>query len=411
MTETYNKSILPNGVRLVTEKIPTVRSVAFGVWVNVGGRSEDIRTQGLSHFLEHMIFKGTKKRSALDIAREIEAVGGHLNAFTGKELTCFYAQLLDEHIDIAIDVIADILSNSVFAEEEIIKEKTVIIEEINSLEDNPEDLIYDYYIKELFPGHSLGLPILGTKETVNSFTADDLRGLIKNNYTADKVVIAAAGNLEHDEILRKVEKAFNFSKPAEQIALMDIPPLQPGKTIVERSISQSHICIGSRSYPYSDERKFAFFIMNTILGGGMSSRLFQSIREKFGYAYAIYTFNEALIDTGVFGTYIGTDRNRVDDVLELTEKEFKRLREEKIVPGSLARIKNQLKGNLMLGLESTSARMNRLGKMELYINNFISLDDIIVNINKVTAEQVMETAEELLHPDNLLSVIFTPMEQ
>ena len=410
MIEQYKKSVLPNGVRLVTEKIPTVRSVAIGIWVNAGGRSENKRNQGISHFLEHMIFKGTRKRTALDIALEIEAVGGQLNAFTGKELTCFYAQVLDENIGIAVNVLSDILTDSLFKEEEITKEKAVVTEEINNLEDTPDELIYDYFIRELFPDHPLGLPILGVRETVNSFHSKDLKALIREKYTTDKIVIAAAGNLEHDEILGLVERAFNFQEPSEKKDDHIFPEVQSGRKAFDRSITQTHICLGVRSYPYSSPRKYPFFVMNTILGGGMSSRLFQSIRETFGYAYSVYTFNEALSDTGVFGVYVGTDRNRLENVIDLILQEFEKIRSQKIEPVELARIKAQLKGNLMLGLESTSSRMSRLGKMEVYLNEFISLDDIINNINQVTTEQVIESANELLNPDDLLMVIFTPSE-
>ena len=410
MSELYKKTVLPNGIRLVTEKIPTVRSVAVGVWVNVGGRSENEDNQGVSHFLEHMIFKGTKKRSALDIALEIEAVGGQLNAFTGKELTCFYCQLLDENVDISIDVLSDILTNSVFKEEEISKEKTVITEEINNLEDTPDELIYDYFIKEIFPNHPLGLPILGTAQTVNSFNSEDFKTLIGNKYTTDKVVIAAAGNIEHEQVYKLVENAFQLQKKPEKSNNSVLPPIQSGRKIFNRSINQTHICLGVRSYPYASMKKYPFFVLNTILGGGMSSRLFQSIRETFGYAYAVYTFSEALSDTGLFGVYVGTDRKHLEHVIDLVKEEFDKVLADKIDENELARIKTQLKGNLMLGLESTSSRMNRLGKMEVYLKDYVSLDDIINNINQVTAEQVREVANELLNPDDLLTVIFTPLE-
>ncbi len=411
MRENYRKSILPGGIRLVTEKIPTVRSVALGVWVNVGGRDETDSNQGISHFLEHMIFKGTEKRTSLDIAREIEAVGGHLNAFTSAELTCFYAHLLDENIAIAIDVLADILSNSLFRDAEIEKEKSVVSEEIKHLEDTPDELILEYFIRHLYPGHSLGQPILGTVDTVNTFSSKDLISLIQDRYTADRVVIAAAGNLNHEEILKLVESVFSFSEPNGGILRSPVPPVAAGRKSFTRAINQAHICVGVRAFPYYDPRKYPFFVMNTVLGGGMSSRLFQSIRETFGYAYSVNTFTEALSDTGVFGVYVGTDRNRIDDVVGLVMQELERIRREKLDDELLARIKTQLKGNLMLGLESTSSRMSRLGKMEVYVNDFISLDDIVNKINQVTSEQVLEVAEELLKPENLLTVIFTPSEE
>ncbi|NQS99047.1 MAG: insulinase family protein [candidate division Zixibacteria bacterium] len=411
MTEQYNKTILPNGIRLVTERIPTVRSVAFGVWINVGSRRETLANQGISHFLEHMIFKGTEKRSALDIALEIESVGGLINAFTGKELTCFYTQMLDENIGIAIDVLSDITANSLFLEEEVTKEKSVIIEEISNLEDTPDELIHDYFIRELYPDHPLGYPIMGTRETVLSFSPRDLKELIGKRYSADKVVIAAAGNLEHKQLCGMVEDAFSFPKPSEPTPEPGLPALPSGRKLWRRTNNQAHIIIGTRSFSYADDRKYPFFVMNTILGGGMSSRLFQVIREQYGYAYAVYTFNESHIDTGLFGVYIGTDKNRIDDVIGLAISEFDKIMRVKIADDEIDRIKAQLKGNLMLGLESTSSRMYRLAKMEVHLNKFITLDDTINKINQVTAEQVLETANELLTPDNLLSVIFTPSEE
>jgi predicted Zn-dependent peptidase len=395
---------------VVTEKIPTVHSVAVGVWVNVGSRHENLQNQGISHFLEHMIFKGTQKRTALDIALEIESVGGQINAFTGKELTCFFAQLLDENVDIAMDVLSDITTNSLFLKEEVEKEKSVIIEEINNLEDTPEDLIYEYFIRELYPHHPLGYPILGTKETVNSFNSDGFKNLIKSQYSSSRVVIAAAGNIEHEQLIEMVTKSFNFSSEATSVDNQPLPKLQTGRKIWNRSISQTHIIIGTHSYCYADCRKYPFLVLNTILGGGMSSRLFQIIRETFGLAYSIYTFSETLSDTGLWGVYIGTDRNRIDKVVDLVQEEFRKLREVKIEERELERIKTQLKGNLMLGLESTSSRMHRLGKMEIYINDFVSLDDIIDRINQVKIEQVREVANELLQPHNLLTVIFIPLE-
>ncbi len=410
MEQLYQKSVLSNGLRLVTEKIPTVHSVAFGVWVNVGGRDENAHNQGISHFLEHMIFKGTERRSKYDIALEIESVGGLINAMTMKENTCFYTKLLDENINTAVDVLSDIIANSLFSEEETVREKKVIIEEINSLQDTPEDLIFDYFYREIFPEHSLGLPILGNKETVSSIRSEDLRNLIREKYTVDNIVIAAAGNVEHNMLLELVEESFTFPKAEKNQRSEDIPSYNPGLHSWSRPVSQAHIVTGARGYRYSDENKYAFLLMNTILGGGMSSRLFQSIRENFGYAYAVYTFGESFSDTGVWGVYVGTDRDKVDDVLGLIEDEFAKLRSELVSKEEINRIKNQLKGNLMLGLESTASRMHRLAKMEMYLNKFIFLDEVINNINKVTPEQVKMVAEELTAPEKQLTVIFTPAE-
>ena len=355
-----------------------------------------------------MIFKGTRKRNKLDIALEIESVGGLINAMTMKELTCFYAQMLDENIGTAVDVLSDIVANSVFDPAEAEKEKKVVIEEINGQEDTPDDLIYDYFFKEMYPGHSLGLPILGTKDTVLSLTRNDLKKFISEKYTAQNIVIAAAGNIEHDRLAGMVEKAFSFPRQNSTKKYDGFPDYQIGRSEWQKPISQAHIVTGTRAYKYADPRKYAYFVLNTLLGGGMSSRLFQSIRENYGYAYSVYTFSEALFDTGVWGVYIGTDREKIDQVLELAGIEFNRLRNELVDEDEISRIKNQLKGNLMLGLESTSSRMHRLAKMEVYINDFVSLDRILEEINKVTAENVMEIAQDILDPDKMLTTVFLP---
>lgn len=406
----YNKSILSNGVRLVTEKIPTVRSVALGVWVNVGGRDETEANQGISHFLEHMIFKGTKKRSQYDIALEIESVGGAINAMTMNELTCFHVHMLDENIDRGINVLSDIVNNSIFPEPEIAKEKFVVIEEIKGQEDEPGDLIFDYFSSEVFKGHPLGLPILGTRETVSSFTSNDIRKFIDENYTSDRIVIAAAGNIEHDELKDSLENSFNFPAPENKRSTSPPGRVGPAKKSWERPIKQAHIITGCRSYKYTDAQKYPYFLLANLLGGGMSSRLFQSIREKHGLAYAVYSFSETLSDTGMFGVYIGADKVNVDHVLELTYKELDKLSKEPLTTDELLRIKNQLKGNLMLGLESTSSRMHRLAKMEVYLNNFVTLDEVINKIDKVTSEQIMQVAENLARPEEQITVIFIPAE-
>ena len=387
-----------------------MRSVALGVWVNVGGRYETETNQGISHFLEHMIFKGTEQRSQYDIALEIESVGGAINAMTMNELTCYYVHLLDENIDRGINVLSDIVNNSLFPEPEMAKEKSVVIEEIKGQEDEPGDLIFEYFSSELFKEHPLGLPILGTRETVSSFTSNDLRKFVADNYTADRIVIAAAGNIEHDELKESLETSFNF--PVPKVKRSSLPPgkVSPVRKSWERPINQAHIVTGCRGYKYTDAQKYPYFLLNTLLGGGMSSRLFQSIREKHGLAYTVYSFSESLSDTGMFGVYIGADKVNIDQVLELTHKELEKLYAEPLTSDELLRIKNQLKGNLMLGLESTSSRMHRLAKMEVYLNAFVTLDEVINRIDKITSEQIMQVAENLANPAEQITVIFIPAE-
>ena len=405
----FQKTVLPGGVRLVSEKIPHVRSVALGVWLPLGPRYENAANNGISHFIEHMAFKGTPTRSSLDIAREIESGGGYVNAFTGKEVACFYVHVLDQHLSQAVEVLADILSNTLFAEDMIRHEKTVILEEISDLEDNPEELIHEYFIAQLFRDSSLGLPILGNRNTVNSFVRKDLLNAFAAQRAAERIVIAAAGNLDHNELSDHVKKYFRFNTASS----LKIPPTpqahQPGwKQFSRNGTMQGHICCGTTGFAYKSPEKFAFMILNTVLGGGMSSRLFQNIREKFGFTYNVYSFADTFEDTGFFGVYLGTERGKIDEAIGLILNEFNDLRTNPLPDNELVRLKDQLKGNLMLGLEQVSSRMYRLAKMELYLKDYLSLDDILHLIDNVTAEEVLAVAQRLLQPEDQLITILTP---
>jgi predicted Zn-dependent peptidase len=411
MTENVdlNKSVLPGGARLVSEKIPYVRSVAFGVWLPLGSRYESPKNNGISHFIEHMAFKGTPTRSSLDIAREIESGGGYVNAFTGKEIACFYVHVLDEHMGQAVEVLADILSHPLFAEDMIQHEKTVILEEISDLEDSPEELIHEKFISQLFHDDPLGMPILGSRHTVKSFSRQTLMNAFASHRVGDRIVIAAAGNLDHKELKHFVENHFQF----ETNSSLKNPPHpkrhQPKRIQFSRNgILQGHICCGTQGLAYDDPDKFAFLILNTALGGGMSSRLFQNIREKFGFTYNVYSFADTFRDTGFFGVYIATDRTKTDKAIDLILHELDRLRTQPLSPDELSRLKDQLKGNLMLGLEQVSSRMHRLAKMELYLNDFLSLDDLLNAIDKVTSEDVLAVAQRLVQPDQQLITILKP---
>lgn len=404
----FKKTRLENGIRIVTEQIPYVRSISIGIWLMVGSRDESTKNNGLSHFIEHMMFKGTENRQAFEIAESLESVGGHLNAFTGKELTCYYAHILDEDLPIAVDVLADILVNSVYDESEMAKEKQVILEELSTLEETPEDIIHDYFIEGLFPGHPLGYPTIGNRDTISNFARQDILDYLTTKYTADRMVVAAAGNIQHDELVKLVgEKfdSFQTSAPQSYVAPSGIPS---GKKVIENGAIQAHVCLGTRTYAYRDPKKFGLLVLNTLLGSGMSSRLFQNIREKHGLAYSIYSYIDFLVDTGLFGVYLGTDKDRIDDSIELIEKELRDLMQNPIPEEELLRTKSQLKGNLMLGLESTASRMNRIAKMELYLEDYFSLDHTLNEIEKVKAEDVLEIAHELFHTDRLYSTILTP---
>jgi len=405
----FQRSVLPNGIRLVSEKIPHVRSVALGVWMPLGPRFETKENNGISHFIEHMAFKGTPTRSSLDIAREIESGGGYVNAFTGKEIACFYVHVLDQHLKKAVEVLADILSNPLFAEDMIQHEKTVILEEISDFEDSPEELIHEYFVSELFQNHPYGLPVLGNRDTVNSFSRQDLLDAFTSHRASNKIVIAAAGNLNHDELCDYAKEFFQVNSPST----LDFPPSpkphQPDRKDFSRNgIIQAHICCGTQALAYHSPEKFAFMILNTVLGGGMSSRLFQNIREKFGFTYNVYSFADTLEDTGFFGVYLGTDKGKIDEAIELILREFDDLRKQPLSQDELSRLKDQLKGNLMLGLEQVSSRMYRLAKMELYLKDYLSLDDILTLIDKVTSEEVSALADRLLRRDQQLITTLAP---
>jgi len=404
----FQKTQLDNGIRVVTEKIPHVRSVSIGIWLIVGSRNETDDNNGVAHFLEHMMFKGTKNRNALEIAESLESVGGHLNAFTGKELTCYYAHILDEHLPIAVDVLADILLNSLFDAEEMEKEKRVILEELSTLEETPEELIHELFLKDLFPQHPLGFSTIGKRENISGFRRGHIFDFIRENYTPKNMVVAAAGNVNHLELVTFIDEKFkNFDNPG-------ISHYQPpskayfGKNIIENGAIQAHLCMGTQSYSYRDSKKFGLLILNTLLGSGMSSRLFQNIREKYGLAYSIYSFTDFLLDTGLFGIYIGTDKLKIDESIRLISAELENLMNEPVPHEELKRTISQLKGNLMLALESTSSRMNRIAKMEIYLQNYFTLDDTLQEIEKVTQEDILTIANELFDNQRLFTTILKP---
>ena len=409
---TYQKTVLSNGIKVVTEEIPYVRSVSVGLWVNVGSRDEDEKSNGISHFVEHMVFKGTKHFSSQQIARSMESVGGYLNAFTSKENTCFYARALDEHLPHAIEILSDLVQFPLFDATELEKEKYVVVEEIKNIEDDPDDVIHDYFDKRLFPKHSLGFPVIGTANTVSNIKRDDLSNHIKKYYTSQRFVIAVAGNLKHAEVVKLIEKHFqkpkfhNDTKKREQATKR----MHTGSQSYEKPIQQAHVCLGTLGYGIKDRNRYPLLILNALLGEGMSSRLFQNIREKYGFAYTIYSFANYLSDTGNFGVYVGTDKKNVQRCLELIHKELDKLVSKPISRTELLRTKEQLKGNMMLSLENMSSRMMRLGSGELYFNDFIPLSEIVRKVDAVNVDQVQEVARKLFKRETFTTVIFNPAE-
>jgi len=404
----YRKTILSNGLRVISEKIPYVRSVSIGLWIEAGTRDEPIQKNGIAHFLEHMVFKGTKTRSAFKLADTLEALGGALNAFTGKELTSFYAHVLDEHLEVAVDILADLLQNPLFDSLELEKEKNVVIEEIKDLEDAPDDLIFDYFFQDVFSHHPLSFPTLGKEDIVRSFKREDLLEFKEKNYTSNRIVIAAAGNIEHQQLVDLAGKYFSKIKTYSERDLSKLPEEGPARHERTYHAQQAHVCMGCRTMPYSAPEKYPLLLANTILGAGMSSRLFQTLREKYGLVYSVFSFTDFFIDTGVFGVYFGTDKKNIDRAIELTNSEFNRLLNKELLEDELAKRQSQLKGNLLLGLESTSNRMERLAKMEIYFHGFHTLDDVIQSIDQVTLEDIFIVANNYFDSSRLYQTIIRP---
>lgn len=406
--DSYQKTVLPSGMRVVTERIPNVRSASLGVWVNVGSRNESSRNNGISHFIEHMAFKGTSTRSALDIARTIEKGGGYINAFTSKELTCFYVHVLDERLPIALQILADILRDSVYDPAEMEKEKQVILDEIRDHEDMPDDVAHEKFVASLFASHPLAMPILGPPENVRGFTRERLLEFIRRQYLPRRVVVAAAGNIRHERVLKQVEQLLDFRNNGSLPSEKPVGRMRPAVDRNSRPIQQAHMVIGTRGLPYADRSRFTLTVLNTILGGGMSSRLFQNIRERHGVAYSIYSFAEMLKDTGLWGVYVATDKSRVDRARELVLAELAALRERPVPAEEIAGVKLQIKGNMMLGLENVSSRMMRLARMEIYLKRFHTLDDIAAQIDAVTARKVRDLAAAMFDERNLITTIVEP---
>jgi predicted Zn-dependent peptidase len=407
----YRKTTLDNGIRVVSENIPHVRSVSLGIWANVGSRDEAPGENGISHFLEHMVFKGTKHRNVREIAQSLESLGGYLNAFTTKEQTCFYARVLDSDIGQAMDVLADILLNATFEKREMEREKLVVIEELKNAEDDPEDIIHDYFERSIFPEHSLGFPIIGTEENVRHFKREHLRSHVSEHFLPSRLVISAAGHVDHDMLVRLASRYFRrlHHQDGEQTRIAG--PVRSGKgTAMEyaRPINQAHICLGTLAYSVSHPDRYTLMLANALLGEGMSSRLYQTIREKHGLAYTVYSFVNLLSDTGVFGAYLGTDRKSIRAAIDLVYHELDKLKKRAVPMTEMQRTKSQIKGTMMLGLENMSGRMIRLGSAELYVEQYISLDSILQRVDAVTPEDIQRVANDLFVEDRFSAVIIKP---
>ena len=399
------KARLPNGVRVLSEPIPGAISVSLGIWVENGSRYEEPRHNGVSHFIEHLLFKGTRRRNATQIAEEIDAVGGILNAFTGKEYTCYYAKVLGEHLGLATDLLADIFLESIFDPGEIERERQVVIQEISQAEDTPDDFIHDLFNLNFWQGHPLALPVFGSAQTVGSFDRTLVTSFMAERYRAERVFIAAAGAVDHDRLLADCTKLFagipsNCATPALH------PPSERHVVLTcEKPLEQAHLCIGGPNLSQAHELRYASYVLNTALGGGMSSRLFQEVRERRGRVYSIFSSIAAFLDCGYLVVYAGTNPDWVAEVIEVTLGELKKMAHDGLARDELDRAKSQLKGNMLLGMESTEARMNRLARNEIYFGRDIPLDEVARGLESVSNDQIVELASSCFHPDRMTMVI------
>jgi predicted Zn-dependent peptidase len=393
---------LPNGVRVITEKMDHVRSVSLGVWIATGSRCEIGAENGISHFIEHMLFKGTENRSAEDIARSVDSIGGGLDAFTAKEMVSYNTKVLDEHLPLAFDVLADMVRHPLFRKEDIEKEKGVILEELKMEVDNPEYLLHEIFSSNFYKDHPLGKPIIGTKDTVQKFGRQMVRDYYRRYYSPSNILITAAGNLNHRRLVDLARERFE-DLPRNGSLKPDPAPVPHARLVFKNktSLEQTHLYMGVPAYPFRHELRFACYVLNTVLGGGMSSRLFQNIREKQGLAYAVFSELSMYRDTGCMAIYAGTSVETAAKVIQCIVQELRELKENLVTPEELRRAKDHLKGSFMLGLESTSSRMGNLARQEIYFKRFYTLDEMLHSIEVVSAEQVQKIAQEFFNPKNI----------
>lgn len=405
------KQVFPNGLTVVSEAMPSVRSISVGIWIRTGSRHERTAENGITHFLEHMVFKGTKTRSAEQIARAADSIGGHLDAYTTKEYTNFSIKVLDEHLERAFDVLTDIVKNPLFRPEDVVKERKVIEEEIKMVEDTPDDLVHEIFIQAFWRGQALGRPILGTRETVASFDRRRLVSFFRKHYAPNRMLVTAAGNLQHERIADLALRAFGAAtqgpRPKPGPAPVPYPHL---KLRTKRDLEQVHVCIGVPSYAQAHAKRYALLILNTVLGGGMSSRLFQNVREKRGLAYAVFSGISMFEDAGCLSVYAGTSTENIRHVVELVMEEFSALKNRPLDDEELKRAKDYLKGSLLLGLESTSNRMANLARQQMIFGRYLSMDETAAGIDAVTSDGVLDVARELFDGSRIAFTALGPLD-
>ncbi len=404
----YQKTVLNNGVRIITEKIPYVYSVSMGIWVSVGSRDERESERGITHFIEHMLFKGTRKRTALDIAKELDAVGGFANAFTSKENVCFHAKVLDRHLHLVVDVLTDIFLNSIFSPQEIEREQQVILQEIRMIEDTPDEFVHILFQERFWENNPLGLPIYGSAEAIEQIDRNRILEYLSTTFHPDRIVIAAAGNLDHQEFVDLLAPAMESIESSPR----DMRRVRPCETdyvqVVSKDLEQVHLCLGMPGASQVDEARYACYLLNAILGSSMSSRLFQEIREKRGLAYSVYSFANSHEDTGLLGVYAGISPGNVTETLRVIHEQLSRMASEPISEAELSAAKEQLKGSMYLNAESTDSRMNRLAKNEFLFGRFVPFEESEEKINQVQREDILQWFQETYDPRKLALILLGP---
>lgn len=401
----YDRTVSDGGVEVITETIDAVRSVAIGIWFAVGSRDEGPAEAGMSHFMEHMMFKGTPTRSAAEISEHFDRLGGELNAFTSKEYTCFYARVLDDHVDDAVEVLSDMVVNSLLADDAITPEREVVLEEISRHDDTPDDAIHELFAATLLPDHPLGLPVLGQRETVGSFDHAASADFHRRHYVTGNVVIAAAGNVRHQQVVDLVDRFLTLPRGPRTPRGEREPEVASALRVIRKETEQAHICWGVRGLRADSDERFAMSILDSVLGGGMSSRLFQEIREKMGLAYAVFSYHSLYLDTGQFTVYVGTRPTNAEQAITLIKREVDKVRRDGITPEELDRSKESIKGQLVLGLESTRSRMSRLGKSAVTNGELLSTDELVARVDAVTSDDIHRLAEKLFSGPEVLAMI------
>lgn len=408
----HRKTIFDNGIRLITDRVAHAKSISMGIWVNAGSRDEDERDRGIFHLIEHMIFKGTKSRSAMQIAKDLDAIGGFSNAFTSKEQTCFYARVLDRHLQFVIDLLSDIFINSVFAERDLELEKSVVLQEIHMMEDSPDEYVQVLFDQAFWGGDPLGKPILGTKDTVTRITRDDIVRYVSRFYSPTRVAIAAAGNVDHDLLVASFKPLFEALPPQQSpFPSRSTPSSKPSISSHSKELEQVHMCLGARAASLSARERFAEALFNTLLGGNMSSRLFQEIREKKGLAYAVYSGLSGYIDTGMMKVYVAMDKEQTNKALEIIVQIIKGVQKGDLDDGDLNRAKEYLTGGILLGTENNDVLMTRLARNEFIFGKYISYRELLAELNKVTLDEVVEASKRIFSPESVSLTVLGPIHE